>query len=164
MALGTLVCGLDGQRRKEEWDDKKRVENREESLGYPGFVTPVFTKDSKPLGKRKRSLGHLAIVTPYLDLREFGVTQFSNLVDSSSFFPIIKTQAESLPEPIGIGNLIKEVADVAMQINSEVDNDDVQKLLDSHNQELTIDELTEMHEQEQDIEQLESVDSVQSED
>ncbi|GFW74930.1 hypothetical protein TNCV_2677981 [Trichonephila clavipes] len=40
------------------------VENREGSLGYPGFVTPVFTKDSKPLGKRKRSLGHFGIVTP----------------------------------------------------------------------------------------------------
>ncbi|GFX16239.1 hypothetical protein TNCV_4704931 [Trichonephila clavipes] len=39
---------------------------------------------------------------------------------------------------------------------------DVQKLLDSHNQELTIDELIEMHEQEQ-IEELESIDPVQSE-
>ncbi|GFW21998.1 hypothetical protein TNCV_4822801 [Trichonephila clavipes] len=37
---------------------RKRVENREGSLGYPGFVKPVFTKDSKPVGKRKRSLGH----------------------------------------------------------------------------------------------------------
>ncbi|GFT72740.1 hypothetical protein TNCV_756311 [Trichonephila clavipes] len=54
--------GLYGKRRK-KWDDKMRVENREGSLGYPGFVTPVFTKDSKPLGKRKRSLGHLGIVT-----------------------------------------------------------------------------------------------------
>ncbi|GFV60966.1 uncharacterized protein TNCV_996991 [Trichonephila clavipes] len=34
---------------------RERVENREGSLGYPGFVKPVFTKDSKPLGKRKRS-------------------------------------------------------------------------------------------------------------
>ncbi|GFX83787.1 hypothetical protein TNCV_350511 [Trichonephila clavipes] len=36
---------------------RRRVENRERSLGCPGFVRPVFTKDSKPLGKRKRSLG-----------------------------------------------------------------------------------------------------------
>ncbi|GFT06935.1 uncharacterized protein TNCV_1415041 [Trichonephila clavipes] len=36
---------------------RKRAENRERSLGFPGFVKPVFTKDSKPLGKRKRSLG-----------------------------------------------------------------------------------------------------------
>ncbi|GFU63694.1 hypothetical protein TNCV_1509732 [Trichonephila clavipes] len=40
----------------------------------------------------------------------------------------------------------------ARQINLKVDSDDVQELLDSHNQELTIDELIEMHEQDQDIE------------
>ncbi|GFY08966.1 hypothetical protein TNCV_4661571 [Trichonephila clavipes] len=51
--LSGWVCGLDGKRKKERWDDKKRVKNREGSLGYPGFVTPVFTKDSKPLGKEK---------------------------------------------------------------------------------------------------------------
>ncbi|GFW17463.1 uncharacterized protein TNCV_1393081 [Trichonephila clavipes] len=33
---------------------RKRAENREGSLGFPGFVKPVFTKDSKPLGKRKK--------------------------------------------------------------------------------------------------------------
>ncbi|GFU36022.1 hypothetical protein TNCV_4191311 [Trichonephila clavipes] len=33
---------------------RKRAENREGSLGYPGAVKPVFTKDSKPLGKRKK--------------------------------------------------------------------------------------------------------------
>ncbi|GFX21169.1 hypothetical protein TNCV_4367481 [Trichonephila clavipes] len=38
------------------------------------------------------------------------------------------------------------------QINLELDSDDVQELLDSHNQELTIDEVIEMHEQKQDIE------------
>ncbi|GFX57658.1 transposable element Tcb1 transposase [Trichonephila clavipes] len=32
-----LVCGLDGEKRK-KWDDKKRVENREGSLGYPGIL------------------------------------------------------------------------------------------------------------------------------
>ncbi|GFW07501.1 hypothetical protein TNCV_3916341 [Trichonephila clavipes] len=48
---------------------RKRAENRERSLGYPGVVKPVFTKESKPLGKRKRSLGYLGNVTPVLTLR-----------------------------------------------------------------------------------------------
>ncbi|GFW52507.1 hypothetical protein TNCV_404351 [Trichonephila clavipes] len=47
---------------------------------------------------------------------------------------------------------------------TKVESDDVQELLDSHTQELTIDELTEMPEQEHDIEELESLDPVQSED
>ncbi|GFV49477.1 transposable element Tcb2 transposase [Trichonephila clavipes] len=42
----------------------KRAENREGSLEYPWFVTPVFTHVSKPLGKRKISLGHLGIGKP----------------------------------------------------------------------------------------------------
>ncbi|GFS92752.1 hypothetical protein TNCV_1161681 [Trichonephila clavipes] len=54
------------EKKKEKRDDKKRVENGEGSLGYSGFVTPVFTKDSKPLGKGKISVGHLGIVTPVL--------------------------------------------------------------------------------------------------
>ncbi|GFX90804.1 hypothetical protein TNCV_3166351 [Trichonephila clavipes] len=45
-----------------------------------------------------------------------------------------------------------------------VDSDDVQELLNSHDQEQTIDELIEMHEQEQDIEELESLDIFQTED
>ncbi|GFY35812.1 hypothetical protein TNCV_4841891 [Trichonephila clavipes] len=45
---------------------RKRAENREGSLGFPGFVKPVFTKDSKHLGRRKRSLGHLGSVKPVL--------------------------------------------------------------------------------------------------
>ncbi|GFU28322.1 hypothetical protein TNCV_99861 [Trichonephila clavipes] len=45
---------------------RKRAENRERSLGFPEFVKPVFTKDSKPLGRRKRSLGHLGSVNPVL--------------------------------------------------------------------------------------------------
>ncbi|GFV39937.1 tigger transposable element-derived protein 1 [Trichonephila clavipes] len=48
-----------------------------------------------------------------------------------------------------------------MQINLEVNSGDFQELLDSHNQDLTINELVEMHEQEQG---LESLDPVQSED
>ncbi|GFT53718.1 hypothetical protein TNCV_2504041 [Trichonephila clavipes] len=46
----------------------KRAENSERSLGYPGFVKPVITKDSKPLGRRKRSLGHLGSVKLVLTL------------------------------------------------------------------------------------------------
>ncbi|GFV62999.1 hypothetical protein TNCV_3177921 [Trichonephila clavipes] len=49
------------------------------------------------------------------------------------------------------------------KIHFEVDSDDVQELLDSHSQELTI-EIKEMHEREQDIEELESFDQFQSED
>ncbi|GFW25094.1 hypothetical protein TNCV_3155971 [Trichonephila clavipes] len=45
---------------------RKRAENRGGSLGFPGFVKPVFTKDSKSLGRRKRSLRHLGSVKPVL--------------------------------------------------------------------------------------------------
>ncbi|GFS67693.1 RNase H domain-containing protein [Trichonephila clavipes] len=57
------------------------------------------------------------------------------------------------------GNGIEEVVNIAMQINLEVDCDEVQELLDSHNHELSIDELIEMHEQ--DIENLKSLERVQ---
>ncbi|GFX50725.1 hypothetical protein TNCV_2723111 [Trichonephila clavipes] len=62
------------------------------------------------------------------------------------FFFTIKTQAESLSEPTEIGFVIEDVVDLARQINSEMDSDDVQELLDSYNQGLTVDELIEMHE------------------
>ncbi|GFT30455.1 hypothetical protein TNCV_2377431 [Trichonephila clavipes] len=66
----------------------------------------------------------------YPDLLEPGVTQFSNLVDSSfvykGFFPITETQAESEPK---IGNGIEEIVDLSRQINLERDSDDVQELL-----------------------------------
>ncbi|GFT81840.1 hypothetical protein TNCV_4336791 [Trichonephila clavipes] len=56
-----------GKERKDELNDtRRRVENREGSLGDPEVVTLTFTKDSKPLGKRKISLGYLGIVTPVL--------------------------------------------------------------------------------------------------
>ncbi|GFX30746.1 hypothetical protein TNCV_1181241 [Trichonephila clavipes] len=48
-----------------------------------------------------------------------------------------------------------------IDIDSEVDSDDVQELLDSYNQELTMDELIEKDEQEQDIEEFESLESIQ---
>ncbi|PRD35406.1 UNVERIFIED_CONTAM: Lachesin [Trichonephila clavipes] len=71
--------------------------------------------------------------------------------------------AESVPEPDGISNVIEEVVDLTRQINLEVNRDNAKKLLDYHNQELTIDELIEMHEQDQGIE-LESLDPAQSKD
>ncbi|GFX69077.1 hypothetical protein TNCV_4945771 [Trichonephila clavipes] len=85
-----------------------------------------------------------------------------------SYTPILRENtlglAELLPDPDEIGNLNEEVVDITRQINSEVESDDVQELLDSRNQELTMNELIEMHEQEQDIEELESVDPFQPED
>ncbi|GFW37962.1 hypothetical protein TNCV_4631631 [Trichonephila clavipes] len=53
-------------------------------------------------------------------------------------------------------NEMEKVVDLARQINLEVESDDVQELLDSHYQELT------MHEQ--GIEEHESLDPIQSED
>ncbi|GFY28112.1 hypothetical protein TNCV_4394461 [Trichonephila clavipes] len=50
-----------------------------------------------------------------------------------------------------ISNVIEEVS---RQLNLEVDSVFVQELLDFHNQELTMDELTEMHEQGQNIEEF----------
>ncbi|GFX08317.1 hypothetical protein TNCV_3268061 [Trichonephila clavipes] len=61
--------------------------------------------------------------------------------------------------------LAKNKSETGMkQINLEAGSDDVQKLLSSHNQELTMDELIEMHEQEQDIEELEFLEPFQAED
>ncbi|GFU19707.1 hypothetical protein TNCV_3960581 [Trichonephila clavipes] len=76
-------------------------------------------------------------------------------------------------ESVGqIGENVKYVKDsgvlnelIGRTLSGEVDRDDVQDLLDSYNQELTLDELTEVHEQEeQDIEEFESLDPVQSKD
>ncbi|GFX84398.1 hypothetical protein TNCV_4135081 [Trichonephila clavipes] len=47
-----------------------------------------------------------------------------------------------------IGNVIEDSIDLTRQINLEVDIVAVEELMDSHNQDLTFDELTEMHEQE----------------
>ncbi|GFU54690.1 tigger transposable element-derived protein 1 [Trichonephila clavipes] len=68
------------------------------------------------------------------------------------------SQTESVPELNEIGHGNEEVVDLARQTNSEVDSDDVQELLNSHNQELKMDDLIEMHEQ--DIEFLDPVQSV----
>ncbi|GFX19268.1 hypothetical protein TNCV_3014121 [Trichonephila clavipes] len=103
----------------------------------------------------------------YLDLREPGVTRFSDLVDSSSLFllpPITETQVELVPELEEIGNAIEEVVDLTRQINLEMDSDDIQELLNSHNPDLVIDEFIKMPELEQGIEEMEYLDLIQLED
>ncbi|GFX03973.1 hypothetical protein TNCV_4678771 [Trichonephila clavipes] len=86
----------------------------------------------------------MCVIGPLLDLFHLITLKYQHFIQNSD----------------GIGNLIEEVVDLARQILDGL----VQELLDSHNQELTIDELIEMHEQKQDIEELESSDPVQSED
>ncbi|GBP34031.1 hypothetical protein EVAR_94043_1 [Eumeta japonica] len=89
-----------------------------------------------------------------------------NLIASGKncpFFFSTETQAESVPGPDEIGNVIKDVVKLGRQINLEVDSDDVQELLDSYNQKFTIDELIKMHEQEDNTENLDSLDPVQLE-
>ncbi|CAH2016354.1 unnamed protein product [Acanthoscelides obtectus] len=78
------------------------------------------------------------------------------------FFSPLKLKEKTISDPEQIDSIIEEVVDIAKQLNLEVDNDDVQELLDSHNQELTIDEVIEMRKYEQDIEQTDSLDPVES--
>ncbi|GFX26135.1 hypothetical protein TNCV_3717941, partial [Trichonephila clavipes] len=40
------------------------AENREGSLGFPGFVKPVFTKDSKTPREKEKITRHLGSVKP----------------------------------------------------------------------------------------------------
>lgn len=60
------------------------------------------------------------------------------------------SEGESPSYPEHIDGIIEEVIDIAKQLNLEVDADDFQELLDSHNQELTIDELIEIRGHDQD--------------
>ncbi|GFV01970.1 hypothetical protein TNCV_4979181 [Trichonephila clavipes] len=83
------------------------------------------------------------------DLRELGVTQFSNLDGLSFFSPISETRVKSVPEPNEIDNVVRGIV---RQLNLEMDSDDVQEMLDSQTEELTTDELLKMLEQ--DIEEL----------
>ncbi|GFT19464.1 hypothetical protein TNCV_2533691 [Trichonephila clavipes] len=48
---------------------------------------------------------------------------------------IVIQNNESVLEPDETGHVIEEAGDLGRQINLEVDSDDVQELLDSHNQE-----------------------------
>ncbi|GFU09170.1 tigger transposable element-derived protein 1 [Trichonephila clavipes] len=81
---------------------------------------------------------------------------------------VISDLIKSMPRRISaciaarVSLVIEEAVDLSRQTNFEVDGDEVQGLLNSHDQELTIGELIEM--QEQDIEELESLDLIQSED
>ncbi|GFX76470.1 hypothetical protein TNCV_2130211 [Trichonephila clavipes] len=63
---------------------------------------------------------------------------------SHRFFFCLSKQKKS-----EIRNAVKDDVDLAIKIFFEMDSEDVRKLLDSHNQELTIDELIEMRKQEQ---------------
>lgn len=60
--------------------------------------------------------------------------------------------------------MLKDVVELGIQRNLKVDSDDVQELLNSHNEELTIDEFIKMREQGRDINNLDSLDLVQLED
>ncbi|GFT93041.1 hypothetical protein TNCV_2715531 [Trichonephila clavipes] len=71
------------------------------------------------------------------------------------FIFISETQAQSLPQPDDIGYVIEGILHFARQINLEMDSDDAEELLDSQNQELTIDEFIEINDEE-----LESLDPV----
>lgn len=58
-----------------------------------------------------------------------------------------KNETETTPETDHVAHVIEEVVNLARQLDLEVNGDDVNELLDSHSQELTIDELIEMREQ-----------------
>ncbi|GFU13986.1 uncharacterized protein TNCV_1818261 [Trichonephila clavipes] len=55
---------------------------------------------------------------------------------------------QSLPQPDDIGYVIEGIVYFARQINLEMDSDDAEELLDSQNQELTIDEFIEINDEE----------------
>ncbi|GFV29660.1 hypothetical protein TNCV_330261 [Trichonephila clavipes] len=82
---------------------------------------------------------------------------------SDGLVRVVNVKTTTAPEPEEFGNVIEEVVDFARQLKLEVDSYDIQEL-DSHDQELPIDELIKMHEQEQGIEKFESSDPVQSDD
>ncbi|GFX25351.1 hypothetical protein TNCV_1275111 [Trichonephila clavipes] len=74
------------------------------------------------------------------------------------FSPITETQIESAPELDDICNVIEEVVYLARLIIFEADSGDIQELLDTHYQELTIDELVKMHKQSRALKNSDSLD------
>ena len=83
---------------------------------------------------------------------EWGFTKNSQwCLEQTAIFFTSETQEETISDPEQIPIIIEELIYIAKQLNLEVDNDDVQELLDSHNQELTIDEFIKMRQYEQDI-------------
>ncbi|GFW57976.1 hypothetical protein TNCV_2741221 [Trichonephila clavipes] len=75
------------------------------------------------------------------ELRDFQISSINLL------FKNYKTRL-----PVENGNVIEKAVDLVRQMNLELVSDDVQELLDCHNQEQTIDEFTDMHQQ--DIEEF----------
>ncbi|GFT84524.1 hypothetical protein TNCV_3380321 [Trichonephila clavipes] len=78
----------------------------------------------------------------------YAIVLFDNEILSIVFLTSEHSTAVSTPEPDENGNLIEEVVDISKKINLEADSDDVQELLDFHNQGLVIHKFIEMHEQE----------------
>ncbi|GFW70842.1 hypothetical protein TNCV_3365921 [Trichonephila clavipes] len=113
-----------------------------------GKYNSLFTKHllSGSFEINYQSLRRCWYIIHFLNLVERGIHPFS------SFFSNTETREASVPEPDEIGNLIEEVDDFVRQINLEVNSDGIQELLDSHIQELTVDELIKMREQKQGIE------------
>ncbi|GFV03743.1 uncharacterized protein TNCV_1876911 [Trichonephila clavipes] len=99
-------------------------------------------------------ISYKGIVTDVKDL-ELGIYEIDYKVSLYITFNISNTILSKGSE-IFVSNA-HLIQDYMVTLNSKVDSDDVQELLDSHNQELTIDELITMHEQEQeDIEKLQT--------
>ncbi|GFT31134.1 hypothetical protein TNCV_3645321 [Trichonephila clavipes] len=76
-------------------------------------------------------------VIPRLTLPRLTLTRSYAIFKSRRFVFCLKTKKKGKE----IGYVIEEVVNLPRQINLEVDSDDIQELLDSHNQELTIVEL-----------------------
>ncbi|GFW85516.1 uncharacterized protein TNCV_145611 [Trichonephila clavipes] len=79
--------------------------------------------------------------------------RYGSLLDDWSVESVLSL-IESVSEPDVIGIMIEEVVDLSRQLNLEFDGDDIQEVLDTHNQELIIDELIEMHEQSKTLKNL----------
>ncbi|GFX57004.1 hypothetical protein TNCV_3701691 [Trichonephila clavipes] len=101
---------------------------------------------------------HFGVSGRYSNTSTYAPPTYANLEFGDFQFSPIRLLLEG--EIIGkIGEIdnslsIEEFADLPRLINLEVNGDDIQELLDSHNQKTTVDELIEMHEQKQDIEEV----------
>ncbi|GFW13077.1 hypothetical protein TNCV_3330091 [Trichonephila clavipes] len=96
------------------------------------------------LCKIRRSEIH-AIILPFSNPQISSVffsdttaNEYLHVEKAVPFFFIPETQEKSVPELDEICNVIDEVVNFARQINLEMDNDDSQELLNSHNQTPTI--------------------------
>ncbi|GFX98007.1 transposable element Tcb2 transposase [Trichonephila clavipes] len=131
---------------------------KENTLGWPGasHLSSLFTSHKRGLATRQlfreppRRKGTIHLQTS-MSSPGFEPSPYDTAVSVSNHYT---HWAESVSKPDEIRYVTEELVNLAMHINLEVDSDDIQELLDFHNQELTIDELIEMQEQEQDIEEL----------